>query len=163
MSDGTYKLLLDKLQIPCMLSTCYILEESIQGLKDKGINTNTTVIERSSNGLYMIPHMLVLVQNEDGTFSFDDITYAISNKGTEKEQAYFNYNYQTAKQNRQVNLKGFDTFMLRYIVDNSKDTKSDVIFREKNQKEESGFLTLPIDLIKSYEEPSRVDDLEEIR
>ena len=112
----------------------------------------------------MIPHMLVLVQNDDGTFSFDDITYAISNKGTEKEQNYFNYNYQTARQSRQVILEGFDTFMLRFIVNNSKDTKSDVLFREKYQEEaESGFLTIPIDLVKSYKEPSKIEDLEEIR
>ena len=159
-----YKLLLDKLQIPCMLATCYILEDSVKDLQDKGINTNTSMIERSSTGSYMIPHMLVLVQNDDGTFSFDDITYAISNKGTEKEQKYFNYNYQIAKQSRQVNIEGFDTFMLRFIVNNSKDTKSDVLFREKYREEaESGFLTIPIDLVKSYKEPSKIEDLEEIR
>ena len=159
-----YKLLLDKLQIPCMLTICYILEDTVKDLEDKGINTNTTMIERSSGGQYMIPHMLVLVQNEDGTFSFDDITYAIANKGTEREQDYFNYNYQTAKQSKQVNLEGFDTFMLRFIVNNSKDTKSDIVFREKYQEEaESGFLTIPIDLVKSYKESSKAEDLEEVR
>lgn len=159
-----YKLLLDKLQIPCMLAICYILEDSVKWLQDKGINTDTSIIERDSTGRYMIPHMLVLVQNDDGTFSFDDITYAIFNKGTGREQDYFNYNYQTAEQSRQVNLEGFDTVMLRGIVENSIDTTNDEVFREKYGKpEDEAFLTIPIDLIKSYKEPSKAEDLEEIR
>lgn len=156
-----YKILLDKLQIPCMLVVCEVLEESLKDFEEKGVNTNTSIITRDSTGLYRIPHMLVLVQNGDGTFSFDDITYAIFNKGTQKEQEFFNYNYQTAKQNRQIALRGFDTDLLRFIVNNSKDTKDDELFRKRYEdKNESGFLTIPFDLIKSHKELCEPEDLE---
>lgn len=157
-----YKILLDKLQIPCMLVVCEVKEESLEFLENKRVNTNITRIKRDLSGLYRIPHMLVLVQNEDGTFSFDDITYAIFNKGTVKEKEYFNYNYQMALQNRQTNFQGYDTDMLRIIVNKSKDTTSDEIFREKyGNRSEIGYLTIPIDLINSYKHSIIVEELEE--
>lgn len=159
-----YKLLLDKLQIPSMLTICHVAEDSVKDLQDKGVNTNTSMIVKTSSGLYMIPHMLVLVQNDDGTFSFDDITYAIFNKETERKKDFFNYNFQMAKQNKQMNPEGFDTFMLRFIVNNSKDTKYDVLLREKYAKKTgSGVLNIPFDLIKSYEEPNKIEATKETR
>lgn len=95
--------------------------------------------------------MLVLVQNDDKTFSFDDITYAIFNRGSDKESDYFNYDYQLAKQNRQVDLTGFDTDMLRYIVTDSKDTIYDKMFRAQYTKEnEVGFLKIPMEKLKRH-------------
>lgn len=159
-----YKILLDKLQIPCMLSICHVAEDSVKYLQDKGVRTNNNMIVRTSSGLYMIPHMLVLVQNDNGTFSFDDITYAIFNKETERKKDFFNYNLQMAKQNKQLNIEGFDTFMLRFIVNNSKDTKYDVLLREKYAKKTgSGVLNIPFDLIKSYEEPNKIEATKETR
>jgi len=159
-----YKLLLDKLQIPCMLVICHIAEDSVKDFQNKGVNTNTSMIVKTSSGLYMIPHMLVLVQNDDGTFSFDDITYAIFNKENERKKEFFNYNSQMAKQNKQLNPEGFDTFMLRFIVNNSKDKNYDMLFREKYEKKTgSGVLNIPFDLIKSYEEPNKIEATKETR
>lgn len=146
-----YKTLLDLLNIPCMLVVCNVEEDSINSLKAKGVNTNSPMIKRNSAGKYLIPHMMVLVQNADGTFSFDDITYAIFNRGTEKD--YFNYDSRLATQYGQVNLEGFDTVMLRCIINNSQDTYSDVTFRQQyGLINNYGFLKIPFEKIKKYTE-----------
>ena len=156
-----YKILLDKLQIPCILVVCKVGMESISLLDEKEITYRKSQFQKDFRGLYQIPHMLVMVQNEDGTFSFDDITHAIFNKGTENEQTFFNYNYQTALQHKQTNFQGLDTDILRFIIDNSKDTKNDEIFR-KRYGNKKGFLNLPFDLIKSYKKRNKFDYLEKI-
>lgn len=157
-----YKTLLDLLNIPCMLVICNVEEDSINSLKAKGVNTNSPMIKRNSAGKYLIPHMMVLVQNADGTFSFDDITYAIFNRGTEKESTFFNYNNQAVKNHNQINLEGFDTDMLRCIVNNSQDTQGDVAIRRKyGQRNNPGFLRIPNELIKRYSD-SQIEDVIEI-
>ena len=153
-----YKILLDKLNIPCMLVLCEVTEKSVDNLKEKGVNTSTSMLKQDVSGMYLIPHMLLLVQNDDKTFSFDDITYAIFNKGTEKQKDYFNYDYQMAQKNQQINLEGFDTDMLRFMVTNSKDTQNDEVLRKKYAKSnDPGFLRIPIEMIKKYEISKEID------
>lgn len=143
-----YKLLLDKLSIPSIIVVCDALEKSLKNYEDNGVSFNYSKIKKDENGFYKIPHMLVLVQNDDKTFSFDDITYAIFNKGTDKAQDFFNYDLNFAKEKGQVNFQGIDTVMLRNVIKNSKDTISDILFRNQFKiNEKIGFLNIPKKLI----------------
>lgn len=142
-----YKYILDKLRIPCMLVTCNVEEESLEDLNNMGVNT--AKLKKNSEGIYKIPHMMVLVENDDQTFSFDDITYAIFNRGTDKEKDYFNYDNNQAKINKQADIRGFETFMLRFMVEDSQDTKDDLLYREIF-KDDDCFLRVPVEYIRTY-------------
>ena len=159
-----YKLLLNKLDIPSVITSCNVVQDSVQDFIDEGVNT--TNLRKDETGKYKIPHMLILVQNDDGTFSFDDVTYGIFNKGTEKEQEFFNYDYEIARKNNQIEFNMYDFKLIQGTTNNYIVTESDEEIVKKYQKKgEYGYLEIPVDLIKSYNDTIEIEDIdmEEIR
>lgn len=83
-----YKLLCEELNIPNILVTCNVLENNLDYLTNNNINILRYTI-RKSQAKYDVRHMLNLVDNGDGTVSFDDITEAILNKRKGTTNDYF--------------------------------------------------------------------------
>ncbi len=99
---SAYKLACEELNIANILVNCEIETDDIEFLKRNNIRIAHL---KHRNGKFVIRHMLNLVDNGDGTMSFDDITETILNKGTEKQNLYFGYNKELAKKEGQVNFK----------------------------------------------------------
>lgn len=135
-----YKLLLEKCNIPSMLIIGKLKERDVSGLVQAGIKQEN--IKRDSSGNYLIDHMFILVQNEDGSFSFDDPTCAILNK--DKGINFFNYDKLGCMYRNQVDMKGFPTDYFECIIGRNNQTEADKEMSRKYDKgDPNGFLNLP--------------------
>ena len=135
-----YKLLLEKCGIPSMLMLCELRENDISELEQKGLIRS--LVKRGQDGKFIIDHMFILVQNDNGTYSFDDPTCAILDR--DKGINYFNYDLRGCVYRNQYDMKGFPSDFIEAIIGRNNPPEAD---REMSRRYDSsrtdGFLNLP--------------------
>lgn len=147
----TYKLLLEKCGISSVLMICTLEESDVSDLEQAGVKKDK--IKKSTDGKYLIDHMFILVQNDDGTFSFDDPTCAILHR---KEGInYFNYDENGCRFRNQINIQGFPADFMNAIVGREESPIEDRMLQQKlDSGRLDGLLDLP-DNIVIYSENNR--------
>lgn len=144
-----YKLLLEKCKTPSMLIIGKIRLDDISELEQAGIEIKN--IKRDSSNRYLIGHMFILVQNKDGSFSFDDPTCAILNR--EKGVNYFNYDKLGCAYRNQIELQGFSTDYIEAVIGRNNPPISDKIMSQKYDSGRfDGLLRLPDSIVSYIEE-----------
>lgn len=133
-----YKLLLEKVGIRSMLVFGNIKCDDVELLKKEGVDTRNV---NYNNGAYFVEHMFILVENNDGTFSFDDPTCEILHRN--EGISYFNYDELGLKYRNQVDVQGVPSDILDYIVERN-CTQSDAEMNSTYKSPSSnGMLALP--------------------
>lgn len=150
-----YKMLLEKVGINSMIiySELKYNQDEIEVIVNQGINLNK--VKRDDNGNYLLGHMLTLIENDDGTFSFDDPTCAILDR--ENRDTYIDYDLNMAEKHHQINFKGMPTDFLEIYVGREQTEKDKQMV--KKYQTDSVFLSLPIQ-IKKYKDNIKIDDME---
>lgn len=153
-----YKIILERLGIYVMLigSNLQMDIRELAKLGEFGIDINK--VRRGIDGTAKLSHMFTLVKNDDGYYSFDDITCAILNP--EQRENFFNYDRKGCERNQQVDLIGVPSELLNYIADKeSSDIEKAIegIWLDK----QTGFLKIP-EMIKRYEESKAKSEMERL-
>ena len=114
------------------IGVCNAISQVYKLLLEKvGIYSMCIICDDTTN----IPHQLVLVKSDD-SYSFDDPTSIIVKRGTTKE--FFNYDLQSAKENKQKNFIGLPSEYVYCIVGR--------IEEGEEEKTDDGFLKLPTNI-----------------
>lgn len=150
-----YKMLLEKVGINSMIVYCELKnnQNEIQDILSYGIDKNK--IEKDGKGNYLIGHMLTLVENDDGSFSFDDPTCALFNK--ENKKTYFNYDLEMAQKHHQINFLGMPADILDFYVGREQTKKDEEMI--KKYQTDSVYLSLP-SKIQKYQKSKEIEDME---
>lgn len=127
-----YKLLLDRVGIYSMVVFCNVNygKDNVGSLIKFVENPNEMkavkkfLKENDKRGINVDDHMFNLVQNEDGTFSFDDITFAVVSK--EKANKFFDYDIIRAYELGQTKIKGMPSIILNMNIG-----KDEILIQEK--------------------------------
>ena len=127
-----YKLLLDRLGIYSMVVFCSVNygKDNVGSLIKFVENPNDMkavkkfLKETDKKGINVDDHMFNLVQNVDGTFSFDDVTFAVVSK--EKSNKFFDYDIIKAYELGQNKIKGMPSIILNMNIG-----KDDILIQEK--------------------------------
>lgn len=147
----TYKLLLEKCGISSVLIIGTLEESDVSDLEQTGIDKDN--IKKSNDGKYLIDHMFILVQNDDGAFSFDDPTCAILHR--EEGINYFNYDEYGCRYRNQINMHGFPADFMNAIVGREESPIEDRMLEQKlDSGSLDGLLELPNN-IATYSENNR--------
>ena len=127
-----YKLILDRIGIYSMVVFCSVNygKDNVGSLIKFVENPNDMkavkkfLKENDKKGLNVDDHMFNLVQNEDGTFSFDDVTFAVVSK--EKADKFFDYDIINAYELGQNKIKGMPSVILNMNIG-----KDEILIQEK--------------------------------
>lgn len=127
-----YKLLLDRLGIYSIVVFCSVNygKDNVGSLIKFVENPNDMkavkkfLKETDKKGINVDDHMFNLVQNVDGTFSFDDVTFAVLSK--EKGEKFFDYDIIKAYELGQNKIKGMPSIILNMNIG-----KEDILIEEK--------------------------------
>lgn len=117
-----YKLLLDRIGIYSMVVFCSVNygKDNVGSLIKFIENPNDMkavkkfLNETDKKGINVDDHMFNLVQNVDGTFSFDDVTFAVVSK--EKANKFFDYDIIKAYELGQNKIKGMPSVILNMNI-----------------------------------------------
>lgn len=145
-----YKLLLEQVGIKSMLVFGNIKCNDVEFLKKEGVDTRNV---NYNNGAYFVEHMFILVENSDGTFSFDDPTCEILHRN--EGVSYFNYDDIGCKYRNQVNIEGVPSDILDYIIERNctkDDSEINSIYKSPSG---NGMLALPKNIQKFEQHQNR--------